>query len=118
MEPLGLRALLEEWSALTLQEQQAIQQSQWDVLGRCHEQKLRLMQQIDQVSEIHRPLAEPLASVVRDLQAREKANMDMLGERMHSLRSQITDLGRSTGNLRSVRSAYRSAEKTVWQSYS
>ncbi len=114
----GLDPLLQEWSVLTDQERLAIEHSQWDGLARCHELKLQLMQRIDQLSGINRPLAEPSAGVVRDLQAREKANMDLLGERMLSLRSQITELGRSTGNLRSVRSAYRTAEQTVWQSYS
>lgn len=114
----GLEPLLQEWSGLTDQERLAIEHSQWDVLARCHEQKLQLMQKINQLSGINRPLAEPVAGVVRDLQAREKANMDLLGERMQCLRAQISELGRSSGHLRSVRSAYRPAEQTVWQSYS
>lgn len=114
----GLEPLLQEWSALTDQERLAIEQSEWDILARCHELKLQLMQRINQLSGLNHPLKEPLAGLVRDLQAREKGNMDLLGERMKGLRTQITELGRSTGNLRSVRSAYRTAEQTVWHSYS
>ncbi len=116
--PAGLEALLERWRSLTEEEHETIEQARWDVLEALHEAKKQLFQEIDRIPGIPRPVAEPVAGLIRDLQRRERANIALLSEKLSNLREEMEALGHSSNALRSVRSAYRPAGQTLWQSYS
>ena len=116
--PAGLEVLLERWRSLTEEEHETIEQARWDALEALHETKKQLFQEMDRIPGIPRPVVEPVAGLIRDLQRREKANIALLGERLRNLREEMENLGHSSNVLRSVRSAYRPVGQTLWQSYS
>lgn len=113
----ALPGLLAQWLELTKQEGDAIRAGQWTEVARHQQDKQALQPAISQVDPNVRS-ASRFRAAVSELMALERANSELLGERICHTRRMRDEAEQSSRNLRRVRQSYATAAPSNWQSYS
>lgn len=125
----SLLELYRQWHELTGAEGQAIRAAAWNRVEQFQETKYRLQPRILEALETlqsevslsgadSEQVERELRSVVSTLISGEKLNVDLLGEQRASLEGSLSELNRSTRNLRQVHRAYSGPPAAAWHSYS
>ncbi len=112
--------ILEQWDQLTTAERAAIEASDWEAFETRQKQKTSLRERIDSVLQESREGDQVLGwqSEWRRLIEAEKANANLLEERLQATRAKLDGMNRSSLQLGRLRSAYSTDGQSYWNSYS
>lgn len=113
----ALPGLLAQWLELTKQEGDAIRADKWSEVARHQQGKKDLQPAISQVDPNIRS-APRFRAAVSELMVLERANSELLGERIGHARRMRDEVEQSSRNLRRVRQSYATAAPSNWHSYS
>ena len=119
----SINQLCDEWRRLTESETAAIKSHDWNSLVQVQSQKTDLRSAFDAIAAQGPDSRDParrhvVHSVVAELMAMERANLDLLSAQISTAHGEQLRLAQSAKNLRRLHRYSGSSAAPVWQSYS